>query len=138
MAEFGMVHRYELSGVLHGLFRVRTFTQDDAHVFCTPEQIEQEVICILNMAQAIYKKFNFTHVRMALATRPEKAIGDDAQWDVAIQALANAMDKVGITYEVEEGEVHSTDQKLIYTLKMPWIVNGNVEQFRLTFFTAKL
>lgn len=104
MAEFGLVHRYELSGVLHGLFRVRTFTQDDAHVFCTPDQIEDEVIAMVRMAQQIYEKFEFTNVRMALSTKPEKAIGDDAQWEVATKALANALDRLGVDYELQEGE----------------------------------
>lgn len=104
IAEFGLVHRYELSGVLHGLFRVRTFTQDDAHIFCTPEQIEDEVVGVLELAHAVYKQFNFTDIRMALSTKPEKAMGDDAQWEQATQALANAMDRLGIAYEVQEGE----------------------------------
>lgn len=104
VAEFGLVHRYELSGVLHGLFRVRTFTQDDAHIFCMPEQIEQEVVGVLELAKKIYTQFNFTDIRMAISTKPEKAIGDDAQWEQATKALTNAMDSLGIAYEVKEGE----------------------------------
>jgi len=104
IAEFGLVHRYELSGVLHGLFRVRTFTQDDAHLFCMPEQIEQEVIELLALEQRVYKKFGFEKVRMALSTKPEKSIGDDALWEIATNALRTAMNTQGITYQVEEGE----------------------------------
>lgn len=103
-SEFGMVHRNELSGVLHGLFRTRVFTQDDAHIFCTPAQIQAEVVEVLKLAQTIYKRFNFTNVRMALSTRPEKAIGDDALWEDATNALASAMTSLGYEFEYKEGE----------------------------------
>lgn len=103
-AEFGLVHRYELSGVLHGLFRVRSFTQDDAHIFCRPDQIEEEVVKVLEMAQILYARFGFTSVRMALSTKPEKAMGDDALWESATQALAQALQKRGVEYTVQEGE----------------------------------
>ena len=104
LSEYGMVHRYELSGVLHGLFRVRTFTQDDAHIFCTPDQIQHEVAQVLTLAETIYKKFGFEHISYALSTRPEKAIGDDALWEHATQALADAMTSRGIVYTVQGGE----------------------------------
>jgi threonyl-tRNA synthetase len=104
LSEYGMVHRYELSGVLHGLFRVRTFTQDDAHIFCTPDQIQYEVAQVLTLAETCYKKFGFEHISYALSTRPEKAIGDDALWAHATQALADAMTSRGIAYTLQEGE----------------------------------
>jgi len=104
LAEFGLDHRHELSGVLHGLMRVRAFTQDDAHVYCTPEQIESEVVKMIEMTYTVYKKFGFENVRVALATKPEKSMGSQAQWDIAIQALKNALDKAGIKYEIAEGE----------------------------------
>jgi threonyl-tRNA synthetase len=85
------------------LFRVRTFTQDDAHIFCTPEQIQDEVKSVLALAQRLYKRFGFTKVRMALATRPEKAIGDDSLWEKATKALGEAMDASGFAYSVDEG-----------------------------------
>ncbi|MDQ5890418.1 MAG: threonyl-tRNA synthetase [Candidatus Dependentiae bacterium] len=104
LSEYGLVHRYELSGVLHGLFRVRTFTQDDAHIFCTPDQIQQEVAGVLSLAEAIYKKFGFEEISYALSTRPEKSLGDAAQWEQAIKALADAMTHRGIAYKLQEGE----------------------------------
>jgi len=103
VSEFGLVHRHELSGVLHGLFRVRAFTQDDAHVYCTPDQIEQEVIKIINLTKKIYNKFGFEKVKMFLATKPEKAMGEDAIWDKAIAALKKALTDQKIDYEIDEG-----------------------------------
>lgn len=104
LSEYGLVHRYELSGVLHGLFRVRTFTQDDAHIFCMPAQIEQEVVGVLQLAQRIYARFGFAKVRMALSTKPAKAMGDDAIWEAATAALGRALDSLGIVYQIQAGE----------------------------------
>lgn len=104
LAEFGLDHRHELSGVLHGLMRVRAFTQDDAHVYCMPSQIEQEVLKMIEMTYTVYKKFGFENVRVALATRPAKSMGSDEQWNNAIQALKNALEKAGIAYEIAQGE----------------------------------
>jgi threonyl-tRNA synthetase len=104
VSEYGLVHRYELSGVLHGLFRVRTFTQDDAHIFCTPEQIQEEVAGVLEMAEAMYRRFDFEAISYALSTRPEKAMGDEALWDTATDALAAALTQRGISYTLQEGE----------------------------------
>jgi len=103
MSEFGMVHRYELSGTLHGLFRVRTFTQDDAHIFCTPDQIRQEVTACIELAKKVYATFGFEKVSMNLSTRPEKAIGNDALWKAATDGLVDALSAAGITYGVDEG-----------------------------------
>lgn len=104
LAEFGLDHRHELSGVLHGLMRVRAFTQDDAHVYCMSSQLEQEVLKMIEMTYTVYKKFGFEHVRVALATRPAKSMGSDEQWNNAINALKNALTKAGIPFEIAEGE----------------------------------
>ena len=102
-AELGTVYRYEKSGVLHGLLRVRGFTQDDAHIICTPEQIEDEIYEVLRFSLEIWKSFGFTEIKPYLATRPEKAVGDPARWDVALQALDKAVKKAGLKCEVDEG-----------------------------------
>lgn len=104
LAEFGKVHRHELSGVLHGLFRVRAFTQDDGHVFCSPDQIEPEVISVLKFAQRIYKKFGFEDVKVVLATRPENAMGSAILWEKATNALKNALKETDTPYEIHEGD----------------------------------
>ncbi len=104
LAEFGKVHRHELSGVLHGLLRVRAFTQDDGHIFCTDEQIEQEVITTIQMTIKILKKFGFENVTIGLSTKPKKAMGTDAMWDHAIESLKNALEKSKQSYEIYEGE----------------------------------
>jgi threonyl-tRNA synthetase len=104
MAEFGLVHRYELSGVMHGLLRVRAFTQDDAHIFCMPSQVEDEVLGNITMAFDMLKKFGFEKVTVGIATRPEKSIGTDEFWEMATDALKNALKRAGIPYEIYEGE----------------------------------
>jgi threonyl-tRNA synthetase len=102
-AELGTVYRYERSGVLHGLLRVRGFTQDDAHIFCTPEQMEDEVLEVLRFSLSILQAFGFTDIKAYLATRPENAIGEPAQWDRAIESLKRAIAIDGIPYEMDEG-----------------------------------
>ena len=104
VAEYGFVHRHELSGVLHGLFRVRGFTQDDAHIYCTVEQVEDEIIGVLNLVLKLYKKFGFETVKMYVSTRPEKSIGAVELWDKGIEALKNALTRSDIPFEVKEGE----------------------------------
>jgi threonyl-tRNA synthetase len=103
-AEFGQVHRHELSGVLHGLFRVRRFTQDDAHIFCTPEQIEDEIVSFIDMAKSVYDLFGFTDVQIELSTRPEKAIGSREIWDRAESALENALKRLGVDFKLNPGD----------------------------------
>ena len=103
LAEFGFVHRRELSGVLHGLFRVRGFTQDDSHTFCTVDQIADAVKLILERADTIYKKFGFSNVKYFLSTRPEKSMGSDENWQKATDGLRSALEKQGLQYEVDEG-----------------------------------
>jgi threonyl-tRNA synthetase len=106
LAEFGKVNRYEAAGALSGLMRVREFTQDDAHIFCTEEQLESEVVKILRFIKDIYNKFGFEKITMKLATRPlsEFRIGSDEVWDRAEGALRNALDKNGIEYEIAEND----------------------------------
>ncbi|MBW2979670.1 threonine--tRNA ligase [Candidatus Woesearchaeota archaeon] len=102
-AELGLVHRHELSGVLSGLFRVRAFTQDDAHIYCMPEQIEKEVIKIIKLTERIYSAFGFKY-EVELSTKPEKAMGTAKQWHEAETALKNALEKCGIKYKINPGE----------------------------------
>ena len=100
--EYGVVHRHELTGALHGLFRVREFTQDDAHIFCTAEQIEEQIIEVVDFVDKIMSTFEFEY-KMMISTKPEKAVGDDKVWDISTQALKNAMDKNALAYEIDEG-----------------------------------
>ncbi len=102
-AELGTVYRYERPGVMHGLMRVRGFTQDDAHVFCLPEQITDEILAILDLTELILSSFDFRSYEINLSTRPEKSIGDDAVWELATQGLIEALDRKGWAYKVDEG-----------------------------------
>ena len=102
-AELGTVYRYEKSGVLHGLLRVRGFTQDDAHIFCTEEQMESEIIEVLRFSNYIWKSFGFEKLKYYVATKPEKAVGEDSLWDKATNSLISAIHKEGLEYELDEG-----------------------------------
>jgi threonyl-tRNA synthetase len=102
-AEIGTVYRYERSGVLHGLLRVRGFSQDDAHIFCRPDQIEEEVIGVLDLTLLFLKTFGFDDYEIYLSTRPEKYVGTEDGWDKATEALRRALESKGIEYEVDEG-----------------------------------
>ena len=102
-AELGTVYRYERPGVMHGLMRVRGFTQDDAHVFCLPEQISDEILRILDLTERILSTFDFKNYEINLSTRPEKSIGEDAVWDLATKGLIEALDRKGWAYKVDEG-----------------------------------
>jgi threonyl-tRNA synthetase len=102
-AETGTVYRYEKSGVLHGLLRVRGFTQDDAHIICTQEQIEDEIAEVLNFCLFIWKSFGFSDIKAYLATRPEKSVGDNELWDKALVSLEKAIKKAGLKVETDEG-----------------------------------
>ncbi len=104
LSEFGLVHRHELSGVLHGLFRVRAFTQDDAHIFCTPDQLESEIAHVIKLATDTYHKFGFEKISMALATKPKDSMGSDDLWEKATNALRNALIVNNVKYEVREGD----------------------------------
>jgi threonyl-tRNA synthetase len=103
LAELGLVHRHELSGVLHGLMRVRCFTQDDAHIFMLPSQITEEIIGVIDLVDYFYKIFGFNY-RVELSTRPENSMGSDEMWEKATNALKEALDIKGIDYKVNEGD----------------------------------
>ena len=102
-AELGTVYRYERSGVLHGLMRVRGFTQDDAHIFCLPEQVSDEILAVLNLTEKILSDFGFTDYEVNLSTRPAKSVGEDSVWDLATDALIQALDRKGWDYVTDEG-----------------------------------
>ncbi len=102
-AELGTVYRYEKAGTLHGLFRVRGFTQDDAHIFCTTEQVEDEVKEVIRFCNFIWKTFGFTEVKAYLSTRPEKAVGDEVRWEQATRSLEAAIQQEGLPYDIDEG-----------------------------------
>lgn len=116
MAEFGSCHRNEPSGALHGLMRVRGFTQDDAHIFCTAEQVQQEITSCIRMVYDIYKSFGFEDIIVKLSTRPEKRVGSDEMWDKAETALAEALNSMNIVFEVLEGEGAFYGPKIEFTL----------------------
>ena len=116
-AEFGKVHRFEPSGALHGIMRVRHFTQDDAHTFCTEEQLKDQCLELNGMILSIYKDFGFENVHIKLATRPEKRVGADEVWDRAEAALKDAMKAAGVAYTLNEGEGAFYGPKLEYTLR---------------------
>ncbi|MBC7756124.1 MAG: threonine--tRNA ligase [Bdellovibrio sp.] len=117
LAEFGSCHRNEPSGALHGLMRVRGFTQDDAHIFCTPEQVEAEVADFIKMLYKAYGDFGFNDVLVKLSTRPEKRIGTDADWDMAETSLANALKINNLYFEYQPGEGAFYGPKIEFTLK---------------------
>ncbi len=117
IAEFGSCHRNEPSGTLHGLMRVRNFVQDDAHIFCTESQIQDEVSTFIDMLFAIYSEFGFTEVIMKLSTRPENRVGDDSVWDKAESALALALDNKGLKWDLQPGEGAFYGPKIEFSLK---------------------
>ena len=117
MAEFGKVHRYEPSGALHGLMRVRAFTQDDAHIFCTEDQITEESKIVCDLILSIYKDFGFNDVRIKFSDRPEKRVGDDRVWDKAEEALKQAMEATGLEYTFNPGEGAFYGPKLEFVLR---------------------
>ncbi|GHU23367.1 threonine--tRNA ligase [Spirochaetia bacterium] len=102
-AELGTVYRYERSGVLHGLLRVRGFTQDDAHIFCTPEQIEGEILEVLRFSLNLWKVFGFKDIKAYLATKPSESVGEPARWDQALESLRKAVEAEQLPYEIDEG-----------------------------------
>ncbi len=117
LCEFGKVHRYEPSGALHGMLRVRAFTQDDAHIFCTPQQITSESIAVCDLILGIYRDFGFDDVRIKFADRPEVRVGDDAIWDDAEQALLSALEASGLEYTHNPGEGAFYGPKLEFVLR---------------------
>ncbi len=122
--EFGTVYRFERSGVLHGLTRVRGFTQDDAHIFATPEQVEDEIIGVIDLALFVLKRFGLENFEVFISTRPEKYVGTPEMWDLATRALIQAAEKSGLSYEIEEGEGAFYGPKIDLTIRdalgRPW------------------
>ena len=117
LAEFGKCHRYEPSGALHGMMRVRAFTQDDAHIFCTPEQITEESIAVCDLILGIYRNFGFDDIRIKFADRPDVRVGEDAVWDQAEAALVKALDVAGLDYTHNPGEGAFYGPKLEFVLR---------------------
>ena len=117
IAEFGKVHRYEPSGALHGLMRVRAFTQDDAHIFCTEQQIEEECIKLCNLITNIYKDFGFDQIVIKYSDRPEKRVGSDIVWDKSEEALLNTIKSLNVPYEINSGEGAFYGPKLEFVLR---------------------
>jgi len=117
LAEFGSCHRNEPSGTLHGIMRVRNFVQDDAHIFCTVDQIQSEVSAFIDLTFKVYKHFGFENIDIKLSTRPEKRVGSDEVWDQSEAALAEALDAKGINWELQEGEGAFYGPKVEFVLK---------------------
>ncbi|BDU74867.1 threonine--tRNA ligase [Mesoterricola silvestris] len=123
-ADFGRLHRYERSGVTHGLTRVRTFCQDDAHIYCMPEQMKEEMASFLDFIRNVYHTFGFDELRVNLSTRPESRLGSDEIWDHAEGALASALDEAGMPYNINAGDGAfygpKIDFQVLDALKRPW------------------
>lgn len=117
VAELGLVHRYEASGQMHGLVRVRQFTQDDAHIFCMPEQAEAEVIGVINLIEEMYGAFGFKDYRIELSTKPEKHIGSDEIWEMATDALRGALEHKGLPFQINEGDGAFYGPKIDFHIK---------------------
>ena len=117
LAEFGSCHRFEPSGTLHGLMRLRNFVQDDAHIFCTEGQIQQEVAQFIELLFSVYKDFGFTEILIKLSTRPVERVGSDAVWDKAEAALSQALDRLGLAWELQPGEGAFYGPKIEFSLK---------------------
>ena len=116
ISEFGSCHRDEPSGTLHGLMRVRGFVQDDAHIFCTEDQIENETKLFIELLSDVYKDLGFDKFKIKLSTRPVKRVGSDEIWDQSESALKNAIDKLGLDYEIDEGDGAFYGPKLDFVL----------------------
>ncbi len=137
LAEFGSCHRYEPSGSMHGLMRVRNFVQDDGHIFCTEEQIQSEVADFMQLLFEVYRDFGFNEVLLRLSTRPEKRVGADALWDQAEDALRQALDATGLEWELVPGEGAFYGPKIEYSLRD---CMGRLQQcgtMQVDFFTAE-
>jgi threonyl-tRNA synthetase len=117
LSEIGHVHRHELSGVLHGLLRVRAFTQDDAHIFSTLDQLKPEIKAIVELIFSVLKAFDFTDMSIAVSTKPDNAMGTDEQWSKATNALTQALDDLGVSYVIQEGEGAFYGPKIEFVIK---------------------
>ena len=134
-AEFGTVYRYEQSGELHGLTRVRGFTQDDAHIFCTPDQLEEEFIKVIDLVTYVFEAVSFDVFTVQVSLRdpndPEKYIGSERNWNLAEKAILMAADSKKLDYNIKYGEAAFYGPKLDFMVKMPWVENGNLELSKL-------
>jgi len=137
LAEFGHVHRFELSGVLHGLLRVRAFTIDDAHIFCTLDQVEQEILKILDITYRVLKKCNFDSINLALSTRPANSMGSDLEWEKATNALEQGLKKFGQPYVVQEGEGAFYGPKIEVVIKDAMGRSWQTGTVQVDFFQSK-
>jgi len=147
LAEFGTVYRYELAGVLHGLMRVRGFTQDDAHIFCRWDQLDEELDAVLSFVVSMLKAFGFENFEVNISTRPQKFVGEEADWDNAEESLKKALTKYGLSYNIDEGGGAfygpKIDIKLKDCLDRLWQCStlqldfNNPERFELEFVNQK-
>ncbi len=135
--EFGRVHRHELSGVLHGLFRVRAFTIDDTHIYCTPDQIEKEILTFLSMVMEIMKKFGFENLRVGVSTRPENSMGSDEAWEKATNGLISGLNTAGIPYTIQEGEGAFYGPKIEIKMKDSMNREWQCGTIQIDFFAAE-
>ena len=135
--EFGRVHRHELSGVLHGLFRVRAFTIDDTHIYCTPDQIEKEILTFLSMVMEVMKKFGFENLRVGVSTRPENSMGSDEAWEKATNGLISGLTTAGIPYTVQEGEGAFYGPKIEIKMKDSMNREWQCGTIQIDFFAAE-
>ncbi|MDH5672401.1 MAG: threonine--tRNA ligase [Myxococcales bacterium] len=135
VADFGRLHRFERSGVVQGLTRVRTFSQDDAHIFCTLEQLQDEIVAFLDLVHEVYRDFGFSDVRVVVATRPDERLGDDAVWDRAEAALVAGVEARALPYEIAPGEGAFYGPKIEFHLKdalgRPWQLGTIQADFNL-------
>lgn len=130
--ELGTVYRYERTGALHGLMRVRGFTQDDAHIFCRPDQLEEEIFNIIDLNLHVLKTFGFEDYDIYLSTRPEKYVGSEEHWELSTQALKQALEKKGLGYALDPGKESFTDQKSTLRSKTSLAGPGSVQRYRST------
>lgn len=134
LAEFGHVHRHELSGVLHGLLRVRAFTQDDAHIFCTPDQLGSELKKLIDLTYHVLNRFNFSQISVALSTKPEKAMGSDELWQQATNALQESLKQANIDFTINEGEGAFYGPKIEFRIKDSMGREWQVSTIQVDFF----
>lgn len=134
LSEFGLVHRHELSGVLNGLLRVRAFTQDDAHIFCTPDQIESEIKDLLKIILELLNKFGFENIEIALSTKPAKAMGSDELWQKAEFGLKSALTSAGIKYKLKEGDGAFYGPKIDFSIQDSLGRSWQLSTIQLDFF----
>ena len=135
--EFGRVHRHELSGVLHGLFRVRAFTIDDTHIYCTPDHIEKEILTFLSMVMEVMKKFGFENLRVGVSTRPENSMGSDESWEKATNGLISGLNAAGIPYTIQEGEGAFYGPKIEIKMKDSMNREWQCGTIQIDFFAAE-